>query len=61
MCRERHVNNKTTISDLPKFDILLSGNGDVLSWAAKMGLDSKFIPRSGELSGTTIRKVNDNE
>lgn len=42
---------------LPKFDILLSGNIDVLEWATKMKIPHRFIKRAeGYLfSGTEIR------
>ena len=52
------LSNKKNINDLPDFDILLSGNEKVLSWANKFGIKSKYIPRSeGALfSGTEIRK-----
>jgi cytidyltransferase-like protein len=56
---------KTNTEGLPKFDILLSGNPDVLSWAKGLGVLNQFISRAdGNLfSGTEIREVlgeNDN-
>ena len=48
---------KTNTEGLPYFDILLSGNSDVLSWADGLGIPSQFISRAeGKLfSGTEIR------
>ena len=50
---------KTSAQDLPNFDVLLSGNPEVLDWADKVGLKSKFIARSEGLffSGTEIRNL----
>ena len=44
---------------LPKFDILLSGNYEVLKWAENNGIESLYTPRSeGFLcSGTEIRSI----
>ena len=49
--------HKTDLSGLPLFDVLVSGNQDVLDWAEKMGIKYEFMPRSeGYLfSGTEIR------
>lgn len=42
---------------LPIFDVILSGNPDVLEWAESIGVKNKHIDRSlGELSSTYIRK-----
>lgn len=48
---------KTNIDELPKFDVLLSGNQDVLFWAENLNVPNKFVSRSdGNLfSGTEIR------
>lgn len=53
------LTQQESINNLPEFDILLSGNEDVLSWAKKHGLNSQFIPRSeGFLcNGTEIRSL----
>jgi len=52
------LTNKNSVHGLPDFDVLLSGNEEVLSWANKFNIKSKHIPRSdGTLfSGTEIRK-----
>ena len=51
--------NKKDLSGLPKFDVLLSGNTDVLDWAAKYNIKTDFVPRSEGFfcSGTEIRSV----
>lgn len=48
---------KNDTEGLPVFDVLLSGNESVLSWADKLGVPNKFVERSdGHLfSGTEIR------
>ncbi|SFC14165.1 cytidyltransferase-like domain-containing protein [Marinospirillum celere] len=47
---------KNDLNGLPYFDVLLSGNPDVLKWCEKMGVDSDFVSRShGDLSSTLIR------
>jgi len=48
---------KLTTDDLPKFDVLLSGNPDVLSWADSLGVSNKLVARAeGTLfSGTEVR------
>jgi cytidyltransferase-like protein len=50
--------NKKSVDGLPDFDVLLSGNEKVLSWANKFNIKSEYISRSdGTLfSGTEIRK-----
>jgi len=50
---------KKNLNGLPDFDVLLSGNQDVLDWAGKQGLRVDFIPRSEGLlcSGTEIREI----
>jgi cytidyltransferase-like protein len=54
---------KKTLDDLPKFDILLSGNERVLHWAESMGIKHQFVERSFgfDCSGTNIRKQLRNE
>jgi nicotinamide mononucleotide adenylyltransferase len=49
--------DKKDVDDLPKFDVLLSGNEDVLSWASKLNIANELVPRSdGYLfSGTEVR------
>lgn len=49
--------NKGDVAGLPKFDVLLSGNPDVLVWAESLNVPCEFVPRSeGNLfSGTEIR------
>lgn len=44
---------------LPKFDVLLTGNPDVIEWCNKRDVPCIFVPRSEGLgfSGTFIRKV----
>lgn len=55
--------NKKDLNGLPEFDLLLSGNTDVLNWAKTMGLKSKFIERSSGImcSGTEVRRALKNE
>ena len=52
------LSNKKSVEGLPAFDVLLSGNEKVLSWANKFNIKSKYTSRSdGALfSGTEIRK-----
>jgi cytidyltransferase-like protein len=54
---------KEDLSDLPQFDVLVSGNADVLAWAESRGVVSEYIERSeGFLcSGTEIRDLLKNE
>lgn len=35
--------------------LVLSGNPKVIEWAKKVGAKYKFVPRSGNISGTQIR------
>jgi cytidyltransferase-like protein len=51
------LTKKIDLLGLPEFDILVSGNPDVLNWAKKFNIETEFIPRSeGYLfSGTEIR------
>lgn len=39
---------------LPDFDILLSGNPEVLEWASKMGIPNELVERSGPISGRDL-------
>jgi nicotinamide mononucleotide adenylyltransferase len=58
VCRiEGVLVEKETLDSLPEFDVLLSGNEDVLEWATKHGLQAEYVQRSvGYLySGTEIR------
>ncbi len=50
---------KTSTEELPYFDILLSGNPEVLSWAEGLGVSNEYISRTeGDLfSGTEIRET----
>lgn len=49
---------KENANGLPKFDVLLSGNPEVLAWAKRCNIESRFIERSaGTLSSTVIRKI----
>jgi hypothetical protein len=51
--------NKTDLSDLPKFDVLLSWNQDVIEWATRFGVRNKYVDRSFSslCSGTEVRKI----
>jgi cytidyltransferase-like protein len=51
------LTKKIDLLGLPEFDMLVSGNPDVLNWAKKFNIETEFIPRSeGYLfSGTEIR------
>lgn len=51
------LTKKKDLEDLPEFDILLSGNRKVLSWAKKYNVKLGYIPRSEGIfcSGTEIR------
>jgi len=53
------LTDKKDIKDLPNFDVLLSGNPDVLMWAKKMGLNSDYVQRSEGIlfSGCEIRSL----
>lgn len=53
------LTEKNDISNLPKFDILLSGNQEVLNWANSKGIITKFMARSAGImcSGSKIRSV----
>ena len=37
---------KLNLDGLPKFDVLLSGNPEVLSWAKRVNVASEFLPRA---------------
>jgi hypothetical protein len=53
------LSKKKDLKGLPNFDVLLSGNVDVLNWAKKFNINAEYIARSeGFLfSGTEIRTV----
>ncbi len=46
---------KKDISDLPFFDVLLSGNPDVLKWANNMNIKFEYIERSCEITASQLR------
>ena len=49
---------KENVIGLPKFDVLISGNPEVLAWAERYNIECRFIERSaGTLSSTGIRKI----
>lgn len=52
------LSDKKNMQGLPDFDVLISGNEKVLSWANKFNIKSEYISRSeGTLfSGTEIRR-----
>jgi len=54
---------KDNLLGLPKFDILLSGNEDVLDWAKEHNIKAIHTPRSEGIfcSGTEIRESLNNE
>lgn len=60
---EKTLVNKVNTDGLPDFDVLLSGNQDVLDWAESMKINSEHIPRSAGImcSGTEIRRIMTNE
>jgi len=53
------LTKKKSLKGLPKFDVLLSGNDEVLKWAKNKGIAVCYTPRSeGFLcSGTEIRSI----
>ena len=53
---------KENANGLPKFDVMISGNLEVLNWAKKNNIECQFIERSFDtLSSTTIRNIMKNE
>ncbi len=50
---------KTDLKGLPNFDVLLSGNEDVISWAEKYNIKAELVPRSEGVfcEGTEIRTI----
>jgi len=50
---------KESLEELPKFDVLVTGNDEVVEWANKMGIKSKFLPRSTGIgyNGTELRML----
>jgi len=54
--------DKENADGLPKFDVMISGNLEVLSWANKNKIECQFIERSfNTLSSTSIRNILKNE
>jgi len=53
------LTEKEDLRGLPEFDVLLSGNKEVLRWAEEHGVEAKFVHRSEGLfcSGTEMRLV----
>lgn len=53
------LTQKNDTCGLPRFDLLCSGNPDVISWAEKQGVKAKFVERSlgVHCSGEVIRTV----
>lgn len=52
------LTEKENTNDLPEFDILLSGNPEVLDWAKKNNIENSLIERSaGTICSTEIRKI----
>lgn len=53
------LTNYTSISQFPKFDVLLTGNNNVINWAKKLKVSVKKISRSECVgaSGTGIRRM----
>lgn len=50
--------DKTDISGLPVFDVIISGNPAVLAWANSINIKNQHVDRSlGELSSSYIRKT----
>jgi len=56
---EKTLVNKVNTDGLPEFDVLLSGNQEVLDWAKSMKINSEYVPRSAGImcSGTEIRRA----
>jgi len=56
------LTEKTNLDGLPEFDVLISGNENVVSWADKNGIVSLEVPRSDGFlcSGTEVRSVINN-
>lgn len=53
------LTKKTDLTDLPKFDVLLSGNEEVITWAINTGIRAEYVQRSEGVffSGTEIRDI----
>jgi len=53
------IENNDSLDNLPEFDILLSGNMNVINHVKKFGINAQFMPRSKGIgySGTEIRKI----
>ena len=53
---------KENTNGLPKFDLIISGNSEVLNWSKKNDIECQFIERSFDtLSSTSIRNIMKNE
>ncbi len=53
---------KENANGLPKFDVMISGNLEVLNWAKKNNIECQFTERSFDtLSSTSIRNIMKNE
>jgi cytidyltransferase-like protein len=50
---------KETLEGLPSFDVLVSGNKNVIDWAKKMDVATEFTQRSSGVgfSGTELREL----
>ena len=50
---------KDNLEGLPEFDVLLSGNEDVLNWAKEQNIKAEYVPRSEGFfcSGTELRSI----
>ena len=60
VCKIKGVlTEKKDLKGLPNFDVLLSGNPEVLSWAKKMNINIEYVPRSEGIlfSGHKIRAI----
>jgi nicotinamide mononucleotide adenylyltransferase len=60
VCKIKGVlTEKKDLEGLPNFDVLLSGNPEVLSWAKKMNINIEYVPRSEGIlfSGHEIRSI----
>ena len=62
-CIKGTLVKKMNLEGLPDFDVMLSGNREVLDWAKKHNLKTEYIPRSEGLlcNGTEIRDILGNE
>jgi len=60
-CIDGILTDHKTIENLPEFDILVSGNDEVIEWGINLGLTVRKIPRTEGLGccGTELRKLNE--